>query len=175
MVPPWTSTDITPSKRAAGDEIGAAISANKDLTYAVIGAPGVDGDRGTVYVATRSGEEWTLEPMSPPDLTPGDRFGQAVAVPQHWSGDFKPFAAGAPGEDRIATDAGLVYVHGLQGTWRTIPPLGQDAHTGWGGDTLLIRRGADGFAIVSANAPGGPGLESYVFVWYAKPSELPVP
>jgi FG-GAP repeat len=84
-----------PIPAASGDQVGARVAISG--TTAVIGAPGVDGGRGAVYVFARSGKTWQHQ-ATLPDLRQraNDSFGATVAVSTTSSGTF--VLVGAPGQ-----------------------------------------------------------------------------
>ena len=62
-----------------GDEFGAVLAIDGDLL--VIGAPGMNEERGGAWAYRQVGDEWTfIGEVSIPDADPGDRFGEAVTV-----------------------------------------------------------------------------------------------
>jgi hypothetical protein len=99
---------------AAGDRFGASVSVSGDLV--VVGAPGDDttaADAGSVYVFDLSGN--LLHTLAMPSAAAGDAFGASVAV------SAGRVAAGAPGADAGATDAGRAAVFLISGPAPTVP------------------------------------------------------
>ena len=81
---------LTAADGAAADRFGRSVSI--DGATIVLGAPGDDGGRGSVYVFQRSGDSWTnTAKLTASDGAPGDGLGSSVAI----SGD--TIVAGAPG------------------------------------------------------------------------------
>ena len=96
----------------ANDHFGEAVAA--DGNWAVVGAPGYNGNVGRAYVfdITTGGEPVaTLEDVSPQGA---DQFGFSVAI----SGD--TIVVGAPYRDDTATDTGIAYVY--KRTYHSDPP-----------------------------------------------------
>ena len=88
---------------------GFAVALSGD--YAVIGAPGADGegtDRGAAYIYRRSqggDDAWgPVKTLIPDDYADGDFFGSSVDI----SGDYA--VVGAAGENGSGTDQGAAYV-----------------------------------------------------------------
>ena len=77
---------------------------------AVIGAP-PDGGSGAVYVFVRNGMNWEQQArLSAADRTPGDRFGEDVAV------DGDTVVVGAPRNSENGFFSGAAYVFVRNGT-----------------------------------------------------------
>jgi hypothetical protein len=84
-----------PIPAAAGDQVGARVAISG--ATAVIGAPGVDGGRGAVYVFVRSGKTWQQQAtLVDPRRSANEGFGATVAVSSTGSGTF--VLVGAPGQ-----------------------------------------------------------------------------
>ena len=82
---------LTAADGAASDALGTSVSIDRDTV--VLGAPGDDGRRGSVYVFQRWGDVWTnTAKLTASDGAPGDGLGSSVAI----SGD--TIIAGAPGD-----------------------------------------------------------------------------
>ena len=76
-----------PIPAAAGDGIGDHVAISG--TTAVIGVPGVDGNRGAVYVFVRSGKTWQHQAtLQDPRQSADEYFGSSVAVSSTHSGTF---------------------------------------------------------------------------------------
>jgi trimeric autotransporter adhesin len=118
---------LTADDAAAGDNFGTSVAIS-DLV-AVVGAPGEDAagaDAGAGYTFFRIGDEigqWNK--LVPDDADDGDGVGANVAA------DDKRVLLGAPNSDRIAVDAGAVYVYRASaGQWvpeATLNPIGSEA------------------------------------------------
>lgn len=97
---------VVASDGAAGDRFGAAISLQGDTV--VIGAPGVQADRGAAYVLARNSggiDTWgELQKIMASDGEAGDQFGSAVVLDSVFA------AIGAPSQDAPLTDQGAVYL-----------------------------------------------------------------
>jgi hypothetical protein len=76
---------------------GSRVAVSGDGNLVAISAPGADGDKGAVYVFIKPAGGWTatkgMVKVQPKDLSPGDRFGESVAV----SEDGSVISVGAPG------------------------------------------------------------------------------
>lgn len=92
------------------DQFGHAVAVSNDT--AVIGAPGLNGDRGGAYVFVRSGVTWNLQQLlAPPMIGMGDFFGVSAAI----EGDAA--VVGAPYRYNGKGDrTGAVFVFGRTGT-----------------------------------------------------------
>jgi hypothetical protein len=76
-----------PIPAAAGDAVGQQVAISG--ATAVIGAPGVNGGRGAVYVFVRSGKTWQHQAtLQDPRRSANEYFGSAVAVSSTRSGTF---------------------------------------------------------------------------------------
>jgi hypothetical protein len=100
-----------PVPAAPGDQAGARVAISG--ATAVIGAPGVDGGRGAVFVFVRSGKTWQLQAtLRDPRRRANEGFGATVAVSSTSSGTF--VLVGAP-EQSVPEQA---YVFARSGkTW----------------------------------------------------------
>ncbi len=85
-VPPTSCTQRaefappSPTGRS-GDDFGASVAINADASMIAVGAPGDNGERGHVYVHTRSGSTWTYRArLSAPSAQAGEHFGTSVAT-----------------------------------------------------------------------------------------------
>ncbi|MFV8751447.1 hypothetical protein ACNOYE_12960 [Nannocystaceae bacterium ST9] len=106
---------------AAHDDFGSAVQLSDDGQLLAVGAHGVEGDEGAVYVHRRTDSNaWEqLTYVKAPNAEGGDRFGCSVAL----SSDGNTLAVGADLEDSSAneiggdpsndwaTDAGAVYLY----------------------------------------------------------------
>jgi hypothetical protein len=123
----FSNPDPDPSDRFGGD---VAVSA--DGRTALVGVPGDDTeagpDTGEAYVFARTGTGWNAAPaaLSPPDLGPGDRFGESVSL----SADGTTVLVGAPSD----ADAGEAYAFARTGTgWDATPAALPDPDPGGDG------------------------------------------
>ena len=90
----------------SGDYYGYSVA--YDEVTAVVGAPGVNGTAGAVYLYTWSGASMDLrEVLEPGDLNPTDGFGYSVAV------DGDTVLIGTPWNDDKGVDAGAVYIYDI--------------------------------------------------------------
>lgn len=90
---------IAPQGRNDGNHVGASVALSADGTTALLGAPGVEGERvgyvGAAYVFER-GEQWEQQhELRAADGDGSDVFGEAVAL----SGDGATALVGAPGDE----------------------------------------------------------------------------
>jgi FG-GAP repeat len=84
-----------PIPATAGDQVGWRVAISG--ATAVIGAPGVNGNRGAVYVFVRSGKTWQYQAtLLDPRQRANAGFGGAVAVSSTRAGTF--VLVGAPGQ-----------------------------------------------------------------------------
>jgi hypothetical protein len=84
-----------PIPAAPGDQVGEQVAISG--ATAVIGAPGVNGGRGAVYVFARSGKTWHHQAtLQDPRRTASAGFGATLAVSSTRSGTF--VLVGAPGQ-----------------------------------------------------------------------------
>ncbi len=116
----YTVTGI-PSARLGADVTGIADMNGDGWDEFALGAPGVDSERGAVYVilgsAALSRSNVTLADWSPTEgflilgAAVGDRLGEAVASAGDLNGDgYGDLMVSAPGADVGGSDAGVVYV-----------------------------------------------------------------
>jgi hypothetical protein len=101
---------LTANDGQANDNFGSVAIKGNTL---VIGAPGDEQGRGSVYVFTLAGSLWTQQQkLTASDGTIKSRFGSAVAV------DGPTLIVGAPREIYDYSQPGTTYVFGLTGnTW----------------------------------------------------------
>ncbi len=102
------------------DQFGHSVSIGDD--FLAVGAPGNDDDgldAGSVYVFGKREKQWQggtersrFQLPAPVGNSPGDNFGQAVAI------DDKTIVVGAPG-----ADAAYIYVRGQFGWYADDPPI----------------------------------------------------
>lgn len=129
----------------AGDEFGAALAIAEGLL--VVGAPGMDEERGGAWVLRVEGDRWRIVgPALPAHAEAGDRFGEAVAV------DGELVVVGAPRADvHGVLDRGRVTCFRVSGD-RIGPPIELEApvdHTGLRFGTALAIRD-----VIVVGAPG---------------------
>jgi hypothetical protein len=100
---------LTAADGAALDTLGTSVSI--DGQTIVVGAPGDEAGRGSVYVFQRSGDSWTnTAKLSASDGAPGDRLGSSVAI------NGNTIVAGAPGDTIVANRAqGSLYTFARTG------------------------------------------------------------
>lgn len=123
---PSDSPAVTFTNATANEEFGWAVSSGGFIdsgssTELLVGAPGVNGNRGTVHVYY--GESSPPATISSSDFSrnrgvAGDRFGHAVANAGDVDGGGDNWLVGAPSDDTAGLNAGQVYLYG--GT-NTIP------------------------------------------------------
>ncbi|MEZ4702377.1 MAG: choice-of-anchor D domain-containing protein [Rhodothermales bacterium] len=100
------------SDGSSGAEFGAAVAIQGEEI--VVGAAGVDNQRGAAYVFSKVGEDWLFDvKISALDAANGDGFGRALG----FSGN--DLIVGAPDDDNLnGSDAGAVYFYNRFGlTW----------------------------------------------------------
>lgn len=152
---------------------GFSVALSSDGNTLAVGAYGTGtgagfGDRGAVYVYTRTGVTWTLQQrILATGGTGADKFGYSVAL----SSDGNTLASGAPFDDVTYSDTGTVYVFTrAAGVWsqqqaiQSTDPI-KSAYDSFGYDVALS---ADGntMAIVSASsAYPSAGVPGFVYIW----------
>ncbi|MFI5390075.1 MAG: hypothetical protein ACHQYQ_01845, partial [Bacteriovoracales bacterium] len=123
----WQLTDeISKNPPAVGDDFGSSVSTVNN--YAVVGAPGVDGNKGAVYLYAYSGYVWSFAgTLTNASLNSGDNFGYAVNLYSS-SGNIQNgdlLIVGAPGD---GTGQGKAFVYTFSnGSWtfeQTLNPAG---------------------------------------------------
>jgi hypothetical protein len=101
---PAASASLVPrsaSKPAPGDRQGSSVAISG--ATAVVGAPGVNGGRGAVYIFARSGDTWRQQAtLNDPRQRANDNFGSAVAVSSTASGTFALIGAQGQGKPERA-------------------------------------------------------------------------
>ena len=92
----------------------AIVSISADGAYAVIGARGANGQRGSAYIFVRSGTSWTQQAMLvASDGAANDNFGYSVSI----SADGAYAVIGAYGDDAGAnSNQGSAYIFVRSGT-----------------------------------------------------------
>ena len=76
----WTATLVSPESQP-GDEFGSVLA--MDGHHLVIGAPGHDGDRGAAWCLDLTAPDDLMDSLHRipiPNASPGDRFGESLAV-----------------------------------------------------------------------------------------------
>ena len=108
----WTQQQqIQASDAASSDLYGTAVSMNSDGTYVAVGSPGDDGtsgdgNRGAVYVYTRSGTTWSQQAkIQHSDSVYNDAFGSSVSI----NSDATYIAAGASTHTGFDYGAGYIF------------------------------------------------------------------
>jgi len=144
-----------------GDYLGHSVSVSGDT--AVIGAYGDENHTGAAYVFIRNGEgNWTEKSkLKASDGTPGDNFGESVAVAND------TVIIGAPQRDDSGSESGAAYVFARDGdgNWKEQAKLlASDgaAYAFFGGAVAV----ADGTALIGASEANHQGPSSgaaYVF------------
>lgn len=109
----WEAAGTLLDPSPANDErFGFSLDLSSDGDRLVVGAPGVNGSRGTVYAFTRSGgAAFAAAPIVngthvATDADAGDMFGYAVAINRAGT----QIIVGAPGDDAGGTEAGAAYL-----------------------------------------------------------------
>jgi hypothetical protein len=139
----------------AGDKFGGAVAIDGDT--AVVGASGVEGGRGAVYVFTRTGDAWHQSArLTASDGEARDSLGSSVAI------DGDTIVAGAPG-DRIGSNV-------FQGSAYTFARTGPELRTETAkltaaegvpleqfGSSVAIDGEVIAVAAPMPSLPGGPG------------------
>ena len=132
---------------AASDGLGSSVAIGGDTI--VLGAPGDDARRGSVYVFQRSGDSWTnTAKLTASDGAPGDGLGSSVAI----NGD--TIVAGAPGDAIGANRSqGSLYTFARTGAAVRSETAKLTAADGAAGDGLGTAVAIDGDTLVGG-APG---------------------
>jgi choice-of-anchor B domain-containing protein len=122
---------------APGDRAGSSVALRGSVL--VVGSPGRDSSRGAARVYRRSGQgAWAEQGRLPATLTPGDRFGSAIALTS------ERIVVGAPGllpggfgppASPPRPGAAFVYRPGQGGAWQ------EDARLTAEGDTTVVSLG----------------------------------
>lgn len=109
----WEAAGTLLDPSPANDErFGFSVDLSADGDRLVVGAPGVNGSRGTAYAFTRSGgAAFAAAPVTggthvATDADAGDMFGYSVAINRAGT----QIIAGAPGDDAGGTEAGAAYL-----------------------------------------------------------------
>lgn len=102
---------LVASDGAAGDMFGYSVDVSGNtLAVGALFADGAVEETGAVYMFQQVGNEWLqMSKLIAGQGRPFDRFGHSVAV------DGTTAVVGAPGQDRMGADAGLVYRYELVG------------------------------------------------------------
>jgi hypothetical protein len=159
----WQFTDeISKNPPAAGDDFGFSVSTVNN--YAVVGAPGVNGNKGAVYLYSYSGYVWNyVGTLTNASLSSGDNFGFAVnlfaASPSGNIQNGDLLIVGAPGD---GTGQGKAFVYTYSnGNWtfeQTLNPAGIFNGSKFGASVAV----SNIMAVVGApNANSGDGTFKY--------------
>jgi hypothetical protein len=100
---------LTASDSAAGDVFGCSVSISGD--YAIVGAYGDDGWKGSAYIFLRSGTSWSeQDKLTASDGAVSDYFGRSVSI----NGDYA--IVGAYLDDDKGSSSGSAYILKRDGT-----------------------------------------------------------
>jgi FG-GAP repeat len=137
---------LTAVDGVAGDTFGRSVAS--DGSMLVLGAPGDDGGRGSVYVFRRLVDTWALTAkLTAADGAAGDGLGYSVAI------DGDTILAGAPLDDVGANaDQGAAYTFARAATGVRTETAKLAAADGAAGDELGVSVAIDGDTIL-AGAP----------------------
>ena len=146
--------EVVANDAQAGDRFGASVALNGDTL--VVGAPGDDGFRGSVYVFLRAGGVWTeQQKLVAGDGEAGDTFGHAVGL-----GD-GTLVIGAVGDDGLR---GSAYVFTLgNGVWSEQQKVTASDGLALDGFGIAAAISADTFVIGATSDNQGRG-SAYVYV-----------
>ena len=157
-------TRIIPEDRKPNDEFGSVITLRGDTL--VVGMPRyseISKNHGTVFVYTRSADQWVRQPnVNADDTEESDRFGNAVDF------DGKNLIVGAYSANAPKGDSGAAYIFSRQGnSWvQQAKLVANDADAfDWFGTSVAI---SGDLAVVGAIREDGKGINSdsgavYVF------------
>jgi len=142
---------------ASGAEFGTAVAIQGDEV--IVGAVGVDNQRGAAYVFSKSGEDWLFDVrISALGARDGDGFGGALG----FSGS--DLIVGAPDADNLnGTDAGAVYFYsriGLSWAQQTLVIASSRVIEPYFGASVTL---GDGMAVIGAS--GGEGTPGAAYVY----------
>jgi hypothetical protein len=137
---------LTAVDGAAGSTLGRSVAIDGDTL--VLGAPGDDGGRGSIYVFRRLVDTWAVTAkLTAADGAAGDGLGYSVAI------DGDTIIAGAPLDDAGANaDQGSAYTFARTGAAARTETAKLTAADGAAGDELGVSVAIDGDTIV-AGAP----------------------
>ena len=166
---------LTVSTGLVGDAFGYAVAVSADGNTIVAGAPQVKNNVGQAYVYTKPSGGWATSdaPIAVQSLRfvigSGDAFGWSVAL----STDGSTLVVGAPYNDTLGTDRGVVFVYTKpSGGWATsgapsaLLSVAASANNDWLGSAVAVS--ADGSTVVAgANGVSTTIGAAYVFT---KPS-----
>ena len=145
------TTELMPPQIAANDFFGNSVSINASGTAAV-GAPGVSGNRGAVYLFD-SATGANLRTLQASDRAFGDQFGYSAGIAQD------TLVVGAPFKSVAAYSSGAVYViEASTGTETRMLAATDSGSADYFGYSVAI---SGTTAVVGApgdNASGGPGI-----------------
>ena len=157
-------TRIIPEDRKPNDEFGSVVTLRGDTL--VVGMPRyseISKNHGTVFVYTRSADQWVRQPnVNADDTEESDRFGNAVDF------DGKNLIVGAYSANAPKGDSGAAYIFSRQGnSWvQQAKLVANDADAfDWFGTSVAI---SGDLAVVGAIREDGKGINSdsgavYVF------------
>ena len=157
-------TRIIPEDRKPNDEFGSVVTLRGDTL--VVGMPRyseISKNHGTVFVYTRSADQWVRQPnVNANDTEESDRFGNAVDF------DGKNLIVGAYSANAPKGDSGAAYIFARQGnSWvQQAKLVANDADAfDWFGASVAI---SGDLAVVGAIREDGKGINSdsgavYVF------------
>jgi hypothetical protein len=161
----WNGTNwveqqkLLASDGAANDYFGSSVSISGD--YAIVGAYGDDGSKGSAYIFLRSGTSWSQQAkLTASDGNAWDRFGNSVSI----SGNYA--IVGAYYDDDKGSDSGSAYIFKRDGTtWSQQAKLtaSDGAANDWFGWSVSI---SGDYAIVGAHYDDDNGADSgsaYIF------------
>jgi hypothetical protein len=162
----WTQEqEIIASDGVASDFFGNDISLSSSSTRLTIGADGVSGNTGAVYVFSRSGTTWTQEQkLTASDGVALDNFGIRVSI----SSDSTRLIAGASGwgPSGSSNNQGAAYIFSRSGTtWTQEQEI--TASDGVAGDFLAsatVSMNSDGSRIATS-ATGASSFQGAAYIF----------
>ena len=166
-------SSITASNAQAGDLFGLTVAMSDDARVLAIGADGVSGFSGAVYMVVRDGSGWREEAIvTAPKADPGDEFSWALAL----SGDGNVLGVGARSErsaasgfdgdasDNSLNNAGAAYVFDRASGWEPREyikdPVSMEG-ANWGGAVALSGDGR--LMLVGAYSADNGAGRAFVF------------
>lgn len=100
--------ELAAASPVAGDEFGYSVAT--DGIRIIVGAPGTNGDEGSVTVFAHDGNDWVIEATLVADaVDPGDRFGAAVDI------DGTRLIVGAPEHAANGYQSGAAFLYEFDG------------------------------------------------------------
>jgi hypothetical protein len=168
----WNIFFLQASNGAAGDRLGAAVALSADGTTALVSTPytdaGEQGDQGSAYVFTGSGNSWYSQQaqLLATDGVGGDYFGWSAAL----SADGNTALIGAIYKDIGSNvDQGAVYSFTRSGTaWSQQARLAASDGAQWDDFGYAVALSADGNTALAGASYDDPGVQAdqgsaYVF------------